>query len=294
MHISVCICTFKRPAMLKTLLQKLEHQVTAEEFTYSVVVADNDCARSAEPIVQGVAAASRISMRYCVEPEQNIARVRNKVVSGATGDFLAFIDDDEVPPDDWLITALRYCLLSGADGVLAPVRPYFEHPPPAWLVRGRFCERPEPPTGHRLAWRETRTGNALLRRHLVEGVAAPFCVAFGNGGEDQEFFKRLMERGAVFLWCNDAPVYELVPPERSTRTYLLKRAVLRGQSEKTLADLRGIAKSMVAVPLYALLLPIMLLAGQHHFMRYLIRLCDHAGKLLGVIGIRPFGERYIS
>ena len=294
MHVSVCICTFKRPTMLARLLRKLENQVTAGEFTYSIVVADNDASKSAETAVREIAAASRLSISYRVEPRQNIARARNAVIAGASGQFLAFIDDDEVPSDDWLLTALRFCLETGASGVLGPVRPYFDHVPPPWLVRGKFCERPEPETGYRLPWRETRTGNVLLRRSLVAGEAEPFSVAFGNGGEDQEFFKRKIEGGAVFVWCNDAAVYELVPPERCRRSYLLKRALLRGLNERALADYRGIVKSMVAVPLYALLLPVLLLVGEHHFMRYLVRLCDHLGKLLGAVGIKPLGETYVS
>lgn len=294
MHIAVCICTFKRPAMLRDLLRKLDSQVTADEFTYSVVVADNDSERSAEPVVRDVAAASAIPIQYCVEPEQNIARARNKVVSNARGDFLAFIDDDELPPQDWLLCALRYCVSSGADGVLAPVRPHFVHTPPAWVLKGRFFERAEPPTGRRLAWRATRTGNVLLRRQLIEGDEEPFNTSFGNGGEDQEFFKRMMERGAVFRWCNEAPVYELVPPDRCRKSYLLKRALQRGLSERTLVDVRSVLKSLLAVPIYALMLPFLLLAGEHHAMRILIRLCDHLGKLISLTRYRPLGEKYVG
>jgi glycosyltransferase involved in cell wall biosynthesis len=280
--------------MLAKLLSTLETQQTDGEFTLSVVVVDNDRQRSAEATALEATSRGALQISYCVEPEQNIARARNAAVRHSHGDYLAFIDDDEVPSDRWLLTALRFCSESGIDGVLGPVRPYFDHEPPAWLIKGRFCERPEPPTGHLLAWRETRTGNVLLRRRLVEKDAEPFCVAFGSGGEDQEFFKRMMERGAVFRWCNEAPVYELVPPERCRRMYLLKRALRRGQSEKSLADLRGVLKSLVAVPLYVALLPVLLVAGHHHFMRYLVRLCDHAGKLMSLVGLRPLGDRYAS
>jgi succinoglycan biosynthesis protein ExoM len=294
MHITVCICTFRRPQMLAALLHQLAHQSTQGLFDYSVSVADNDHTRSAQATVEAAQATLPLSITYAMEPEQNIARARNKAVSGAQGDFLAFIDDDELPGDDWLLQALRYCLHAKADGVLGPVRPRFEGTPATWLTKGRFFERPEPATGHQMTWRETRTGNVLLRRELLRKLDGPFNVAFGSGGEDQEFFKRLIEQGAVFVWCNEAPVYETVPAERCTRSYLLKRALQRGQSEKTLTDMKGIAKSLVAVPAYTLMLPWLFLAGHHHFMRYLIRLCDHLGKLLGLLGLRPTGERYVS
>jgi len=178
--------------------------------------------------------------------------------------------------------------------VLAPVRPYFETEPPAWLVRGRFCERPEYPTGTVLSWRETRTGNVLFRRAILEGLAEPFRRQFGNGGEDQEFFRRMIEQGRVFVWCNEAPVHEVVPPDRWTRSYLLKRALLRGQNEKHLTNARGIVRSLIAVPLYTLMLPFLLFIGQHLFMRYLVRLTDHAGKLFSLVGFRPLGDKYIT
>lgn len=294
MKICVCICTFKRPHMIKALLLKLGEQDTAGEFTISVVVTDNDRAQSARAAVREAATALMFPVTYCVEPDQNIAKARNKAVLHSSGDFIAFIDDDELPPRDWLRTSLHACRAHKADGVLAPVRPSFEHEPPAWLVKGRFCERPEYPTGYTLGWRETRTGNVLFRRALIDGMAEPFAPAYGNGGEDVEFFKRLIERGASFVWCNESPVHELVPAERCQRRYFLRRALLRGQNEKGLTSLSSICKSLVAVPVYVLILPFVLLAGQHWFMHFSIRLCDHAGKLAGVLGFKPLGEKYIT
>ena len=291
--ISVCICTFMRPALLGKLLPAVARQQTGGLFEIDIVVADNDCGQSARAVVQQAQLDSPVPLRYVVEPEQNIALARNRALKAADGDFVAFIDDDEIPPADWLLSAWQACQRYGADGVLAPVRPYFAHRPPAWLLRGRFCERPEPATGCRLHWRQTRTGNVLFGRRLLEGLEEPFCPRYGNGGEDQDFFRRLMQRGAVFVWCNEAAVRELVPPQRCSRRYLLKRALLRGQCEVGLTDARGICKSIVAVPLYLTVLPFVL-PVQHLCMQVLVRLCDHAGKLAGVVGLRPLGSKYIA
>ena len=51
-HISVCICTYKRPQMLSELLSKLQNQVTSNQFTYSAVIVDNDTNQSAREIVK--------------------------------------------------------------------------------------------------------------------------------------------------------------------------------------------------------------------------------------------------
>jgi succinoglycan biosynthesis protein ExoM len=294
MHISVCICTFKRPALLKKLLLAVVAQVTEGEFNFSIVVVDNDESESAKAVVSEVAATSTVALEYFVERRQNIALARSKAVLNARGDYIAFIDDDEVPFKNWLLNLLKLCQRQGVDGVLGPVRPYFEEAPPAWVIRGGICERPEHETGYILKWRETRTGNVLFRRDLIKGTEQPFREELGNGGEDQDFFRRMMEKGAKFAWCKEAAVEELVPSERCRRSYLLKRALLRGQNERTLVGVKGISKSILALMIYASVLPFVCIAGHHHFMKYLIRMADHSGKVIGVLGFRPLGNKYLT
>src|SRR4029078_701817 len=106
-HISVCICTFKRGELLTRLLNKLMCQVTEGEFTFSVVIADNDSAHSADQVVREISQATGLRIKYCVEPQQNIALVRNQALQNADGDLIAFIDDDEVPVEHWLLNLFR-------------------------------------------------------------------------------------------------------------------------------------------------------------------------------------------
>jgi succinoglycan biosynthesis protein ExoM len=295
MKICVCVCTYRRPQRIQALLLRLAEQDTAGGlFELAIVVADNDHAESGKAAVLDAATRMSIPVHYCVEPEQNIARARNRALAASSGDFIAFIDDDELPPRDWILQALRACLTWQVDGVLAPVRPLFECEPPRWLLQGGFCERPEHATGHVLSWRDTRTGNVLMHRSWIEAWAEPFTPSYRNGGEDVDFFRRLMARGARFIWCQEAAVFEFVPRERCERRYLLRRALLRGQNERALTTLRAVCTSLLAVPIYTALLPFMLLAGQHRFMQVCIRLCDHAGRIVGVLGLRPLGKRYLG
>ena len=289
-HITVCICTWKRPHLLGHLLEKLGCQQTEDRFTYSIVVADNDQMESARPVVDAFRHGGP-EILYCVEAEQNIARARNMALRFARGEFVAFLDDDELPEPNWLLTLFTACNAHGSDGVLGPVRPLYEEEPPQWLLRGKFCERPEHPTGTVLDWRQTRTGNVLFKREIIQDIHEPFRPQFGDGGEDNDFFRRMRESGRVF---NEAAVLELVPPARCTRTYHLRRALLRGQNQRHFASWRSIAKSAAACALYPIALPFLLLSGQHLFMKYLIRLGDHAGALLAVFGARPLGDKYIS
>jgi len=294
-HISVCICTFNRPALLRRLLDKLKDQRTDGLFAFSAVVVDNDAGRSGLEAVLAARPSSPVSIDYHVEPERSISLARNRSVESAHGSMIAFIDDDEFPDPEWLVSHYRALMGSNASGVLGPVRAHFDGPAPSWLVKSGLLERREFATGEALTdARFTRTGNVLLRRALFADPENRFDPSFGRtGGGDAVFFKRMMEKGHTFIWCNEAVVFETVAPDRQVRSYYLKRAFTRGMTEAqdtpflSLSTLRSVA----AVPLYGLLFPFARLAGPHVFMRYLVRECDHLSKVLGHLGIRLVKER---
>jgi succinoglycan biosynthesis protein ExoM len=279
--------------LLKLLLTELLQQETEGLFSYSIVVADNDCEQSAKQVVADFTSRFSNLMTYCVESQKNIALARNKALGNARGDFIAVIDDDEYPAPNWLCSLFNTCNSSGADGVLGPVIPYFEQEPPKWALKGGFFEkRPNYKTGYRLSYSETRTSNVLFRRKILDGQDMLFRAEFGTGGEDVDFFRRHICKGRVFIWCNEAVVYEAVPPTRCTRRYLLRRALHRGNIAFKFrrGAVLGMLKSFIAIPVYAFALPFLFIAGQHHFMKYMIKICDHTGKVLALFGIKPFKE----
>ncbi len=287
-HISVCIITFKRPGFLRRLLEDLQHQETDGLFTYSIVVVDNDRTESARPVVETVRGGSKLEMAYHVQPEQNLALARNTALQQAHGDFAAFIDDDEFPIVRWLAELHRAWREYQPDGVLAPVEPHFEVVPPKWIVNSRVFQRPRYRTGYVLSWNETRTGNVLLKKSLVQEADNLFDPAFGTHGEDRDFFKRLIQKGHKFIWCDEAIAYETQPPERLTRRYHLRRALLRGSISYTHAPhkIRAVLVSALAVCLYTPALPFLQLCGHHRFMKYLVKDCDHLGKILAGVGYK--------
>jgi hypothetical protein len=176
---------------------------------------------------------------------------------------------------------------------LGPVRPRYVERTPKWVKEGRFYERPEHATGFVLGWEECRAGNFLMRRWVVSEDRLPFRPAFGTGGEDQDFFRRKIQEGCRFIWCNQAVVHEEVPPGRCTRSFLIRRALLRGKNSLRHPTGRPllVAKSLIAVPAYILALPVLCIWGHHKFMRYVVKLSDHLGRLLAVVGINWMRER---
>lgn len=294
-HINVCVCTYKRPQLLRHLLHKISGQDTDGLFTYSIIVADNDHLRSAEPVVSEFAATSSTPIRYCVEPRQNIALARNKAIENADGNFVAFIDDDESPTKRWLLTLFTACVEYKVDGVIGPVKRCFEEKPPKWVIKGNFYQRPCYSTGLIIDWGKGRTNNLLLKREVFGSVEPPFRPEF-RSGEDQDFFRRVIEKGHKFTWCNEAVVYEVVPPIRWKCSFMIRRAMLQGAISKLSPTFgaRDIVRSAIALPSYTVLLPFALLLGHDKFMILLVKLFDHLGTLLSVLGINPIRDPYVT
>jgi glycosyltransferase involved in cell wall biosynthesis len=273
----------------------LSKQETQNRFTFSVIVVDNDKSKSAEIIVDEARLNFTFKIDYFVEPIQNIALARNKTIKYSSSKYIAFIDDDELPPTVWLSTLYFELKHSNASGVLGPVIPYFETKPSKWLVKGKFYEKkPQFKTGYILKYHETRTSNALIYRNIIDDIEIPFDPQYGRGGEDRDFFKRLINKGHTFTWVRNAHVYESVPYERTRRIFMCKRALLRGMvSASNRENNATIFKSFIAVFIYSTIILTTLLFGQDIFMKICIKLCEHTGKVIGTLRINVIKENYV-
>lgn len=299
-HICVCICTFKRAFLLSGLLEGLEGQETEGLFGYSIVIVDNDGSGSARKTVESYAKHSRVPISYHVEPVQNIALARNKAVANSRGDYVAFIDDDEVPSLGWLLNLYKSLVFFETSGVLGPVLPLYRGSPPSWVLNGEFFARPTYYSGYFLDWDITRMGNCLLRRSVFTERDDWFLAPYGRGGEDRDFFKRKIAQGHVFVWCREAPLFEIIPPERWALSHMIKRALLRGRQTYIAQqhEARNLLSSLGAILLYSMGLPLLFafspLVGYDNFVKYLIKDFDHLGKLTAFFGIDPVKERYVT
>jgi succinoglycan biosynthesis protein ExoM len=292
-HISVCVCTYRRNDLLEKLLRKLELQETGGQFDYSIVVVDNDAAGGARDLVEKLQREIKIELAYDIEPDKCIAAARNRSVRMARGNYIAFIDDDEFPPQSWLLTLYRATQLFDAAGALGPVYPFFAETPPPWLIKSRFCERPVHRTGTWLHWEQTRTGNVLMKRSVFDEHNLWFDVKYRTSGSDKEYFREAMALGYRFVAVEEGPVYETVPPARQTSQYYLTRAMVQASNERRFRApyLKGISKisaplrTMAALGVYTSLLLPGLFMGRHTRLLYLEKCAYHGSWLLAMIGI---------
>lgn len=296
MNISVCIATHRRPERLHALLGDLARQ---RRMPQEVVVVDNDGDGSARATVDlALKARPPFPIRYATQAQKNIALTRNHSVALARGNWLAFIDDDERAPPDWLdqLAAAAECM--GADGVLGPVEPVLPAAAPAWLRRGRFYHWARMTTGTLVPVKLLRFGNVLLRAALLRTPKPPFDPAYGlTGGEDGDLLARLVQSGRRIVWCDEAVVHEPVEPSRLSLRWLLLRAMRGGQdfarhvlagrhgpvtlTRRTALFGRSLAQAVAAAAFAALSLPL----GLHVAAYWLTKFSANLGKLSAFAGL---------
>ena len=288
--VDVGVCTFRRPAVAETLAS-LAAQTLPDGVRLRVIVADNDGEAEAEPRVREAARAHGLDLTYVHAPARNISIARNACLDAAQGEFLAFIDDDETAAPGWIAALLDEAERGGWDAVLGPVNAVYGPGAPPWMARGDFhSTRPTPAAGKIL---KGYAGNVLIRRTAFEAPRLRFDLALGRqGGEDDDFFYRLTDRGGAIGYAPEALAYEPVPEGRASLRWLLKRGFRTGQTHAArlmraggggrlvqIATASGKAAICLAGAIAALLSPAR--AG-----RWLVRGALHVGVVARLAGLK--------
>ncbi|MFQ5559463.1 MAG: glycosyltransferase [Nitrospinota bacterium] len=290
MAISICIATYKRPKLLAELLLSLSIQNTEGLFTFEIIVVDNDKEQSARETVQkGIKKYHGLKIVYDFEPKKNISLVRNKTISHAKGDFIAFIDDDETAVPDWLLSHYKTITKGDVAATLGAVRPKFQGDAPDWLVKGGFFDRPEFDEGREIT--EGRTGNAMIKRTHLKQIEGLFDPKFGlTGGEDSDLFNKIMQNGGKLVWSKNAVVYETVSQDRLNLQWLLLRSfrggigygrsVLKGMNffQQTAYLMYRFSLCFVALGVSILTLPL----GLHRSVWWLRKMYANIGQIVAI------------
>jgi succinoglycan biosynthesis protein ExoM len=226
-RVAICVATFKRPKMLRELLNGIA-QLTFRKVQIpqiQIVIVDNDELASAEEVC--VTVSSPWPIKYVVELKRGISYVRNRAIAEAGSvNFIAFIDDDEVPSSHWLDELLWAQAEFSADVVSGPALPRYAPDVADWVKRGGFFERRVLSTG--TTRRACASNNVLVGIHVFRRVPR-FDDAFAlSGAEDTHFFLRVSQAGHKIVWSQEAVVYEAVSAERGTAAWILRREYQTG------------------------------------------------------------------
>jgi succinoglycan biosynthesis protein ExoM len=296
--IAICLATYKRPDLLEDLLESFKTLTPPQGATLELRVVDNDREGSAGEIVKAFEGDAHPyqKIHYVVEPEQNIARARNRALDLGPADWIVFVDDDEVVEPQWLEHLWQTAIKTDADAVFGPVQGRLPKSSPGWMTRGRFFDKQVGPTGTRVDWRQTRTSNTFVRGTWFTGEeAVRFDPHLGrSGGSDSDLFSRIEARGGRFVTCAEAGVSEDVPPSRARFGWLWKRWYRNGliyeRIARTVAGQRHpfvrFTRRMGAAALMILAGLLPLLAGRPE--RIVRALCELSLGLGGLVAwLRP-------
>ena len=226
--LSVVICTYNRPELLRLALTSLLRQSPAN-LTYEVVVVDNNSTAETRAVVDEIA-QSDSRVRYVRETRQGNAYARNTGVAEARAPIVAFLDDDVTVRDHWVELIPRKFKESNADFIGGKVLPRWEQPPPTWLGVANWApiaavdygDAPFSITADNPLC--LLTANIAFKKDLF-AKHGEFLVAVQRTGdsigslEDHEFLTRLLRAGVAGLYVPEMIVDAFVGSERMTKAY---------------------------------------------------------------------------
>jgi GT2 family glycosyltransferase len=192
---------------------------------------------------------------------RGLSAARNTALEEASGDVIAFLDDDAVAARDWLQRLADAYAKRGVVGVGGSILPIWESGRPRsfppefdWVVGCTYIGLPETTA----PVRNLVGANMSFRRELFD-VVGGFDGGLGRVGsypagcEETEFCIRARTRipDALFVYEPDAKVGHRVPAGRATWGYFARRCYAEGLSKARVARLAGSQLGLASERSYA-------------------------------------------
>lgn len=259
--ISVIICTYNRANMLKTTFNSLLDLKHTGDLDWELIIVDNKSSDNTRETSEEFAKSSGLNVKYIFEEKQGLSFARNAGIQTASGDILAFTDDDVTVDPQWLthiVATFADRQIIGMGGRVIPVwttkRPtwYSDDGPyslMSFIVRFDLgltpCEMKSTPFG----------ANMIFRRSAFEkyGLFRTDLGRIGKNllhGEDSEFGRRLLDGGERMSYVPQAIVYHPVEPERATKKYAEDWYLMYGRTSARMSTHTKELPSYFGVPRY--------------------------------------------
>ena len=207
-RISVVVCTYNGSA---TLRQCLEGALTLHYPDYEVIVVSDGSTDDSARI-----AAAYDGVRVVETPNRGLAAARNTGMEAATGEIIAYIDDDAIPDPDWL----KHLAATLANGPFAAVGGPNVLPPGSGAIAQCVANAPGGPTHVLVSDRDAEHVpgcNMAIRKDALERIGG-FDPQFHVAGDDVDVCWRLLDSGERIAFSPGAVV--LHHRRRSIRAYL--------------------------------------------------------------------------
>ncbi|MEA5511027.1 glycosyltransferase [Crocosphaera sp. UHCC 0190] len=216
-NISLIICTRNRPESLTRCLESLQK---LSHFPKEIIIVDN-ASISSDKVKQ---MTELWGMRYIHEPRKGLSIARNTGIRQATGEIIAFTDDDVVVHPDWIFRLGQTFSdpnLMAVTGQVLPAELETESQQIFEVELGSFGWGYRPKTfdhgffDYNLpwgvpVWRIGAGANMAFRRQILDKVGN-FDERLGAGAsgcsEDSEMWYRILAEGGICLYEPTAVVF---------------------------------------------------------------------------------------
>lgn len=234
---TVAICTLNGARRLPHVLDQLKSQQVNQAIEWEILVVDNNSTDNTAEVVQHYQARwnSTCSLRYCFEPQQGLTFARHRAISEANGEYVGFLDDDNLATSDWVAQSYKFGQTHPQAGAFGSrICGEFEAKPPANFHRIAsllaLTERGSQAHCYEPSGKVLPPGAGLVVRKQawLDHVPAPeeFVLqgrtdSFMLAGEDFEAILH-MQRVGWEIWYNPAMlIYHLIPGSRLQKDYLI-------------------------------------------------------------------------
>ena len=237
---TVALCTHNHAHRLKRTLRDLESVIPPRK-PWELLVVDNGCTDETPELLRAAQWPSGWpEVRIIREDHLGLSHARNRAVAEARGEYILFFDDDETPDPQWLVAHEAAMEAFAPDAAGGRIEVLFEGNRPAWLADellgflGKLDHGPA--TWLTLSSTPFYGGNFAVRRRLLDEVGG-FDTQLGrkgsanNGGEDTEFYRRLLDAGRRIRWVPEAAIQHRIEAGKLKRGYFLDLHFRQGRTE---------------------------------------------------------------
>lgn len=232
---TVVIPTYNGASRLPKVLDKLHGQTNIEHINWEIIIVDNNSVDETAKLVQNYQEHWEypFELRYVFEPEQGLAFARARGVKEAKGEFVGFLDDDNLPALNWVSAAFVFGQEHPSCGAFASqIHGLFEKEPDCNLKQIIFYlainERGSEPILYEPRKKGVPPGAGLvIRREAWLGCVPDRLFLIGRvgksmlAGEDAEALLYI-HRAGWEIWYNPAMEIEhIIPKWRLEKNYLV-------------------------------------------------------------------------
>jgi glycosyltransferase involved in cell wall biosynthesis len=223
MRLTIQLCTYRRAALLARVLEACFDQTVPPD-SYEVVVVNDGSPDDTPAVIERLRPLARCTLRVVHQTNGGLAKARNAGLALATGERIAFIDDDVLPTPVFVAEHLRSDERDGdviVRGAVLNTASFDRLPPPIWTLANY--------SGNYF-W----TSNVSLRRSRLDRAGGCFDEAFAEyGWEDIELGMRLRALGTRGVFNPRAVAFHFKPPPSGADVAGLVRRV-RSQARTAL------------------------------------------------------------